>query len=312
MTVIKVTFVVMAIGLVLLWLLGGGIGKIIGATPSIHFTSFADLLSASNTEAFANFHLPGQIGVPQINVPAVDAIGSGNTESSPSSNFSSASPYSDEVSLIVSSARTQSATGQYIELSASASLPTPIDISGWTIESALTGNHGYIPQAATLFEQGQINAVSDVLLPRGAQAIVVTGPSPVGVSFRENECTGYLGTLQPFVPAIAQQCPSPLTSVVQTQQNISALGNDCFQYLQSLPACTFPASPPSPLSSACISTIQTALSYNGCVGAHQGDAQFLTPSWRLYLAQVSPLWGGQHDVIRLLDQKGLVVDVINY
>jgi len=313
-SVFKFMLVVIAIGIILLWVLGGGFNKIYDTARSFHFTSFADLLSASSTNSFAHFRLPWQIDMPQIPVVGVSdmAGGTGAPPASSHATFANASAYAGQVTISEASARTQSASGEYIELDAAASNGTPLDISGWSLESALSGARAYIPQAAAPFLQGRINPVGDVALAPGGHAIISTGASPVGVSFQENSCIGYLGTLQPFVPALPQSCPSPLLSVPNTPANDATLGSSCFDYLATLPPCTFPAQPPSSVSAACLSTIQNTLSYNGCVAQHQNDPGFSRAAWRLYLAHGSPLWQGQHDVIRLLDAQGHVVDVLQY
>ncbi len=205
----------------------------------------------------------------------------------------------------------QSPSAQYIEISAAPGI-SGIDIAGWTLQSALSGALATIPEAASPFISGRVNTVGSVVLSGRGLAYVVTGSSPIGTSFSENMCTGYLGTLQPFVPGLQSKCPSPLTEIPDTPANESRLGAACFSYMAQLPPCMFPSQPPQNLSSACISEMQTRLSYNGCLAAHQNDSGFSQNSWRLYLARGKSLWGVQHDVIRLLDGNGRVVSVLNY
>src|SRR3989344_7595348 len=142
--------------------------------------------------------------MPTIDINPVGLPGDEGVPSYPPSNSSSAqaSPYTGQVGIVQGAARTQTTSGQYIELRAQGGFTSPISISGWSLESALTGVRAYVPQASTLFRQGRINPVVNVTLLSGGNATVLTGISPVGVSFRENKCTGYLGTLQPFVPAL--------------------------------------------------------------------------------------------------------------
>ena len=310
--IIKYTIIVILVVIVLLWFLGGGAGKVINAARSFHFLSFSDLLTSSTS--LSTFQLPWQPAMPTIDINPVGLPGDEGVPSYPPSNSSSAqaSPYTGQVGILEGAARTQTTSGQYIELRAQGGLTSPLNISGWSLESALTGVRAYVPQASTLFRQGRINPVINVTLPSGGTAVVLTGISPVGVSFRENKCTGYLGTLQPFVPPLEQSCPSPLASIPRTAENEAALGANCFEYLATLPSCTFPTSLPASLSNACRSAIQNKLSYNGCVNQYSGSTAFAQNAWRLFLAQGAPLWDGEHDVIRLLDGQGRVVDVINY
>lgn len=315
LTVFKAAGVAVVLVLVVLWFLAGGIGKIITIADSLRFSSLAGFLSASSTDSFANFRLPWKIDSPQLGVEGVAEEGMqnpGDRADAPHAAFANPSPYAGRITVAPTAARTEAPGGQYLELDAAPGNPSALDVSGWMLESALTGARSVIPQAAERFTQGRINAVTDVTLAPGGRAILVTGPSPVGVSLRENECTGYLGTLQPFTPPLATNCPAPLSAVPRTQESDARLGAGCFDYLATVPPCTFPANPPSSLTSACRSQLQTSLSYNGCVAEYGNDPSFSNDSWRLYLAQGEPLWQGQHDVIRLLDRQGRVVDVVSY
>jgi hypothetical protein len=308
--ILKYLFFAMVAALILLWFLGGGVGKVINKANELHFTSIKDLLNPA--KGFGTFKLPWQIDAPTVSVQAVsanDVSGGSYTYSDNGNSTGSGSSHMGDVTIAQGAAKTQSTMGEYIELR---SRGNAVHISGWSLESAVSGARVYIPQAAFVFVMGRVNTVSDVILGSGDTATIATGPSPVGVSFQENRCTGYLGTLQPFVPALPSNCPAPLTAIPQTAENQSRLGASCFQYLQSLPPCTFPQNPPSGLSAACKAEIQNKLSYNGCVNQFKGVSGFSSGSWRLYLARGKALWGVQHDIIRLLDENGQVVDVLNY
>ena len=308
-TVLKWVLIAAIVIFVISWFLGGGIQKIVGlAQPAT--LSISDFVSGSST--LSSFHLPFAPAVPVAYVGGGGSTGAYQPYQSPSSLSNGAqSPYAGEVVMAQGAAVAQTPSGQYIEISATPGV-SAIDVSGWTLQSSLTGALATLPQAASPFIAGKVNAVEDISLSGSNVAYITTGPSPVGVSFSENRCTGYLGTLQPFVPALAPSCPSPLTEIPDTPANESRLGSSCFTYLSQLPPCTFPANPPSGLSRACVAEIQAKLSYNGCLAAHEGDSGFFQNSWRLYLAQGRALWGAQHDVIRLLDRDGRVVDVLNY
>lgn len=312
-----ILFVIVVV--ILLWFLGGGVSKIIGNAGSFSF-SFQNILSG--TSSLASFRLPfAPPQLPQIPVaPGEESSGSTDygqygeepSRSAPSAGYGNPSSFAGQVALAQGTAMTQTAAGQYTEIALSPGASSPLTLSGWSLRSALSGVRAYIPEAAALFVMGRVNTVAPVSLSPGAVAIIVTGPSPVGVSFAENMCTSYLGTLQPFVPALPLQCPSPSSEIPRTAANEKRLGATCMDYIASLPPCTFPASPPSTLTFACRSEIQTTLSYNGCMQAHKNTAGFNLNSWRIYLARTKPLWGAQHDVIQLLDGEGNVVNVLTY
>lgn len=317
--VVRTAAIIIGVSIILLWFVGGGIGLIKMQAGSLHFTSVGDFI-ASLSSTSTPFHFPWEITGPQITLPTIEDA-PGNTlpvapPDSPASgappNYGNPSPHAGKITIHGGAAKTQTASGQYLELRAAPGNGVGISISGWSLRSALTGKRAYIPEASPLFVMGRINTVGSAALAPGGVALIVTGPSPVGVSLRENMCTGYLGTVQSFVPPLPSECPAPLAAIPRTSANESRLGASCFQYLSSLPPCTFPANPPSSLSAACRAEIQNTLSYNGCVSQNKNGSGFLRNSWRLYLAQGAPLWDAEHDIIRLLDGEGRVVNAFNY
>jgi len=187
-----------------------------------------------------------------------------------------------------------------------------MSLSGWSLQSAVSGVRVSIPNATPLFILGVVNSVQPIILKPGASAIITSGISPVGTSFRENICTGYLGELQSFTPELGTQCPSPYGALPITAENIKTYGDECIDYVNTLPRCHFPSSVPASLSPACRSFITNTFSYNGCVNTHRNEASFALSSWRVYLGSKTELWRNTHDVIRLLDEKGQTVDVLTY
>ena len=183
-----------------------------------------------------------------------------------------------------------------------------IDISGWILQSALTGARAYLPLGASFFQLGTLNAQTNIELAPGGDAVVTTGVSPVGTSLRENICSGYLEQLQQYTPPIETQCPSPGDNASQA----SAYGQSCSDYVSSLPFCTFPQNVPTDVSAACTAYVQTTFSYNGCVAEYQNSADFALNTWRVYLDAYKELWNNDHDTIRLLDSEGEVVAVTSY
>jgi hypothetical protein len=302
-------FIAIIVILIILWLLSGGIGKI-----KIAAKDFGHPLS--NLESGASFMLPDQVPIPQgpdisvlTNSPAAKAQLQNEQQDqsqSQSQTFGNPSPYDNSFTLDASGAGGSTPQSQYVVIQNGGA--DTIDITGWSLQSALTGARSYIPRAASFFALGALNTQTDIELAPGASAIVTTGTSPVGTSFRENECSGYLGQLQNYDPPIERSCPSPSDSVDQAAQ----YGQACADFISSLSSCQFPTSVPSDVTTACQTYVQNNFSYNGCVQTHQSDSGFASNSWRVYLDASRLLWSGSHDTIRILDAKGEIVAVTSY
>ncbi len=80
----------------------------------------------------------------------------------------------------------------------------PKVVSGWQIKSLY--NKQVIGPASPLPLQGMLNEERPVVVTNKAEVIVSSGASPLGVSFRENKCTGLLGEFQSFSPPLAPAC----------------------------------------------------------------------------------------------------------
>lgn len=188
----------------------------------------------------------------------------------------------------------------------------PISFAGWSMQSAVTGIRVPVPEATPLLIAGTVNTLEPLSLAPGAQAIVFSGVSPVGGSFRENSCSPFLGQFQTFIPSLQGSCPSPEAAMPLTAEYISTYGGDCIDYVRSLPSCELPRDIPETLSANCRTFLQTRFTYNGCVQSHRDDADFYGSSWRLFIGANRELWLNDHDVIRLLDAESRVVDVLTY
>ena len=97
-----------------------------------------------------------------------------------------------------------------------------------------------------------------------------------------------------------------------TDQNLQRYGGDCVDYIRALPQCTLPTTIPTSLEPACRIYIANTFSYNGCVQAHRYERDYSLETWRLYLGASRELWANNHDVIRLLDERGQLVASITY
>src|SRR3989344_4165181 len=226
--------------------------------------------------------------------------------------FGEPSPHRGKVMIAQGTATERSPTAEYLELEAVWDNTSPVNVTGWSFQSALTGVRAHIPRGAHPFALGTVNTQSDIYLDPGSTAVVSTASSPVGTSFRENACTGYLAGLQTFTPPLERSCHASSDALPFTAENLKTYGENCYDFVQTLPSCTFPASTPSDISPACRIFLANNLSYNGCVQNHRHENGFARDSWRIYLNAGGELWRNSHDIIRLLDAEGKTVDVVSY
>ncbi len=260
----------------------------------------------------ANVVLPGSSngGSVQTNsnygTPAPSSIGG--------SIFGPSSPYRGVVlmSHYVSGAGSSDPENEYTELSVAQDAGTPVDISGWTISSDATGNATVIPKGTEIPTSGIVNPAQNIVLVPGERAVLISGQSPIGASFRENKCIGYFSTFQQFSPSLPQNCPSPSDELTNFYGAGYIRDASCIDYVNKLSRCQVALSPPVTISGACQSFIIKYFNYNGCVDAHRSDADFFGDAWRVYLGRTSSMWRTQHEVVRLTDSTGKTVDAFSY
>lgn len=228
--------------------------------------------------------------------------------------FGSPSPHAGKITIMqdISGVRAPDAHDEYLQIAANYANEAAIDLTGWVLESALTGARIIIPPAASPYVANTASVLRGVVLEPGNLALVSSGASPVGISFRENMCTGYLQQFQAFSPPLADECPSPSQILPLTSENLQRYGDACFDAINNLPQCRFPQSIPNEVSGACRAFLTEFLSYNGCVNQHRQRSSFNGSTWRVYLGSGVEIWRNSHDAIRLLDAQGKTVSVFVY
>lgn len=274
--------------------------------------TYLSLPSAPFSIGGSDISLPGSSGggsldtSGNVNTPAPTLAG--NTA------FGETSPYRGIVSMdhYVSGAGSPNPTNEYIYIHISGSSGVPVDLTGWTLESDATGNTMTIPKGTAVPTSGTVNAAQDIVLTPGQQAIVISGKSPIGASFRENKCIGYFSTFQSFSPSLPQNCPTPNNELSAFYGTGYIRDAACIDYVNTLSHCQVALSPPSSATSMCQSFLVTYLNYNGCVTAHQSDTDFNGDTWRVYLGRTNSMWRTQHEVVKLLDATGKTVDAFSY
>jgi len=235
------------------------------------------------------------------------------TEASRMRTFGTPSPYADTVSIAGDTLgiRESAPEREYIEVVAGYQNDAPISLAGWYLESALSRTRIPIPPAASPFVAGAANTLLPVTLEPGGRVTLISGASPVGISFRENACTGYLEQFQSFGFSIPHECPAPASILPLTEENLRLYGDSCFDTLATLAPCEFPQNLPDTLWPSCRAFLADTFSYNGCVGRERSRPSFNSNTWRVYLG-AGELWRNSHDAIRLLDAQGRTVNVFVY
>jgi hypothetical protein len=259
----------------------------------------------------SNVSLPGSSNgggsVPNIQETPVPVFVGGSV-------FGQPSPYRELVTMnhYVSGAGSADPKNEYIEIRVAQNAGVPVNISGWSLSSDATGNSIGIPKGTEVPTSGTVNAVQDIVLSPGDRAIVISGQSPIGASFRENKCIGYFSTFQTFSPSLPQNCPTPNNELTSFYGTGYIRDSACINYVNKLSRCQVVLTPPVTVSGACQSFLVQYLNYNGCVTAHRGDADFKGNTWRVYLGRSNSMWRTQNELVKLLDVKGKTVDAFSY
>lgn len=222
------------------------------------------------------------------------------------------SPYAGKVRLSAGGGSyAPSYKEEYVTLQANSNNLQKISISGWKLQSAINKKTAVIYPGVEVYQPAFTQTGGVVVLNPGDTAIVSTGRSPVGVSFKENKCTGYLSQFQEFHPALRENCPLPLdeaTNYIYSGHPIS--DNECLRYLQGMPRCHLTINPPALLPDSCRSLINETLTYSGCLNRHLSDPDFKGREWRIFLGYNEKLWRTNREVLTLLDSEGKLVDSI--
>lgn len=224
--------------------------------------------------------------------------------------FGEPSVHRGSVRLSRARASENRARDEYVTISVSGS--APVSITGWKLVSSATGAYGVIGSGVEVVRTGQLNSTSAIVLNPGDEAHIFSGRSPIGLSFRENVCSGYLEEDEDFVPSLKKACPLPRDEFERFYPN--ALGeDDCYNFIRTeVDRCVTVEKVPNDLSYACRNFIKEKLTYNGCVSLHQNDSRFKEDTWRVYLGSTRELWKESRESIKLLDASGKTVDLITY
>ncbi|MBI2515182.1 hypothetical protein HYV91_03330 [Candidatus Wolfebacteria bacterium] len=183
-----------------------------------------------------------------------------------------------------------------------------VNITGWHIRN----NRGdvRIPQAVSDFHPNGFSPEADIVLLSNSTVSIYGSISPIAKNFRTNKCTGYLASTYTFDPQIPQSCPQPYE-----RGEITQLLGICQSYILSLSSCRMPEPSfyefisRSPQGEECRRFLNS-ITPTACYEKHRRDQDFFSNEWLVWTGQ-NPL-DPQHDVARLYDAKGLLVDQYSY
>jgi len=194
---------------------------------------------------------------------------------------------------------------EFITIRASGNNRQTILVTGWTLKSISSGNQVKIPKGTYLFFSGMLNMAGETLH-------LITGVSPIGVSFKTNKCSGYLGQFQTFVPYLYNKCPLPRDEDLSSIPKL-VINDACLDYIESMNSCKVQTEPlPTNWSYECTNFIQSKLNYPSCVNTYKNDKDFYQNEWRVYLKRSEKIWRNQREVVVLYDEVGKVVDTLKY
>jgi len=227
------------------------------------------------------------------------------------SSFGEPSEYRGLVTLNrnPSGPRNTSANKEYVSIDVSRRAGDPIVLTGWRLESAASKIGAVIPGGVEIPRSGSVNPSIAITLAPGESAVITSGRSPIGTSFRESLCTGYLGEFQSFSPELSQMCPSPQQEFKHRYADQG--DSECSSYTWQLPRCSVISDAPSELSNECEDFLDE-LNYNSCVAEYRDVEGFAQDTWRIFIGASKELWRESHETIRLIDASGKTVDVLAY
>lgn len=221
------------------------------------------------------------------------------------------SPYAGSATLKIGKAKDRDPDKEYLLLSAN----DTITISGWRLESYVTNSKATIPEGSALLEDRSDRTDGPITLVSGETAYITTGETPLKTSFKENLCTGYLTEYEIFSPNLKKQCPMPGDELLRFA-NISASDDECYEFVEGLRQCEVvdrDDARDADLSSRCQSFVESTFDYGECVDRHRDDIDFSDIGvWRIYLDKNGELWLSAREIVRLLDNEGRVVAVLEY
>jgi len=228
-----------------------------------------------------------------------------------SSSQSSARP--DFATLKTRRARETNPDEEYLEIKADKKNKSSLKITGWKLKGK-TGLDVVIGKGAFyIYASAASQPQEDIYLKPGEKAVIVTGKSSLGTSFKMNKCVGYFEQFHEFTPELDTECPL----LRDDEPPANLINNDqCLDYIDRVSSCQTVVSIPYKysikLSSSCHDYITQNANYKTCLEKHKDDSDFYLPEWRIYLDRSEELWKKKRETITLYDGKNNIIDSQSY
>jgi len=147
---------------------------------------------------------------------------------------------------------------------------------------------------------------SDIKLGSTGRVTVFTGRSPSGMSFRMNNCIGYLNNFYIFSPRLPAYCPRV------DYNEIQELSQKCVDIARRIGGCVEPDLSDPSLDEECREYMEERFGYSQCVSNNNTYYDFFRNEWWVYLDQPFEIWTNDRDTLILRDNNGLVVGAYQY
>ena len=245
----------------------------------------------------------------------VDTSADAGTETSPETNaiyslLKGKISFSYDRSTYYGAGDKDAANQEYLSVQTGQDITKKVRLTGLVLKSAASGIKVVIGQGAYLYFSGQINSGQDIYLGAGETAHIITGRSPLGISFRVNKCLGYLAKNQNFTPYLYSNCPAVRDEPLPKAPN--QLNDKCLDYIEYFSSCDAFVTGKLELSPECNNFLIEKANYGYCVQAHKNDKDFYQNDWRIYLSRDETIWKDKRETIELLDQNSKLIDSISY
>lgn len=223
------------------------------------------------------------------------------------------SPYAGSVIFLdqVENIKKSRPEQEYFILSVADTIDEPIEITGWKVYDHKEKTSYEIPDGKRIF--GSFESPNRPIRVQGGDiAIVSSGISPTGFSFRVNKCSGFRSQFKQFTPPVKTDCPSPVDAFV-ADSSVPYTDNRCYAFVNSLTTCETVTELPSGVTAACRRFLEKSINEQGCIDLHRNDQDFFLSEWRVFLGSKRSLWrNSDRNIIYLVDQNNLLVATLIY